>query len=117
MIDLFEARLFDARRGVLLEHFAEDWSAHPDAALADVVEPGHHFEWVWLLREYEQLVGHRARRAGATALYDFALTHGVSEDGLVHDELGERRLGAQELASRVAAHRGDQGGGGAPRRR
>ena len=38
-----------ARRGVLLEHFAEDWSAHPESALADVVEPGHHFEWVWLL--------------------------------------------------------------------
>src|SRR5688500_16186767 len=32
LIALFESRLFDSRRGVLLEHFAEDWSAHPDRA-------------------------------------------------------------------------------------
>ena len=86
IIDLFRSRLFDRRRGVLLEHFAEDWSAHPDAALADVVEPGHHFEWVWLLGEYEQLAGIPLTEARAT-LHEFALAHGVSESGLVHDEL------------------------------
>jgi mannose-6-phosphate isomerase len=87
VIALFLTRLFDRRRGVLLEHFAEDWSAHPDPALADVVEPGHHFEWVWLLREYEQLSGTQLV-AWREALHDFAVDHGVSENGLVRGELG-----------------------------
>ena len=29
VVALFLTRLFDRRRGVVLEHFAEDWSAHP----------------------------------------------------------------------------------------
>jgi mannose-6-phosphate isomerase len=86
IIDLFASRLFDRRRGVLLEHFAEDWSTHPEEALADVVEPGHHFEWVWLLREHEELSGRPLLDTRAT-LYDFAVAHGMSENGLVHDEL------------------------------
>ena len=86
IIDLFRSRLFDRDRGVLLEHFAQDWSAHPDPALADVVEPGHHFEWVWLLKEYEQLAGIPLVEP-REALHEFALAHGVSKDGLVQDEL------------------------------
>ena len=86
IIDLFRSRLFDRDRGVLLEHFAQDWSAHPDPALADVVEPGHHFEWVWLLEEYEQLAGIPLVEP-REALHEFALAHGVSKDGLVQDEL------------------------------
>jgi mannose/cellobiose epimerase-like protein (N-acyl-D-glucosamine 2-epimerase family) len=86
VIDLFATRLFDQRRRVLLEHFAEGWSAHPDIAFADVVEPGHHFEWVWLLGEYEQLAK-TDTASWRDALYEFAVAHGVSPKGLVHDEL------------------------------
>ena len=86
VVVLFRTHLFDRDRGVLREHFAEDWSAYPDPALADVVEPGHHFEWVWLLAEYEQLAGIELGESRA-ALYDFAVAHGVAEGGLVHDEL------------------------------
>ncbi|MEO8561314.1 MAG: AGE family epimerase/isomerase [bacterium] len=92
LIDLFTTRLFDARRAVLLEYFAEDWSAHPDAGLADVLEPGHHFEWVWLLGEYERLAGVSTGEIG-TSLYRLALTHGVASDGLISDELtGDKTL-------------------------
>jgi mannose/cellobiose epimerase-like protein (N-acyl-D-glucosamine 2-epimerase family) len=98
VIDLFKSRLFDRDRGVLLEHFAEDWSTHPDAALADVVEPGHQFEWVWLLGEYEQLAGIELGDARA-ALYGFAVAHGLSSNGLVHDEL------ASDGSVRKASHR------------
>jgi mannose/cellobiose epimerase-like protein (N-acyl-D-glucosamine 2-epimerase family) len=90
LVELFETRLFDPRRGVLLEHFAEDWSKHPDPAMADVVEPGHHFEWVWLLREYEQLSG-VALRTERDALYCVARDHGLAENGLIHDEIGSDR--------------------------
>jgi mannose/cellobiose epimerase-like protein (N-acyl-D-glucosamine 2-epimerase family) len=87
IVQLFETRLFDSRRGVLLEHFAEDWSAHPDPALADIVEPGHHFEWVWLLREYRTLSG-ESFGASSERLYGMARERGVAADGLIHDELG-----------------------------
>ncbi|MBW8769234.1 MAG: AGE family epimerase/isomerase [Gemmatimonadetes bacterium] len=86
VIDLFKSRLFDRERGVLREHFTQDWSTHPDATLSDVVEPGHLFEWVWLLDEYEQLAGISLVEPRA-ALHDFAVAHGFSADGLVYDEL------------------------------
>jgi mannose/cellobiose epimerase-like protein (N-acyl-D-glucosamine 2-epimerase family) len=86
LVDLFRTRLFDPRRGVLLEHFAEDWSAHPDRAMADVVEPGHHFEWVWLLGEYRALSG-TGLAAESDALYRMAREHGVARDGMLHDEI------------------------------
>jgi mannose/cellobiose epimerase-like protein (N-acyl-D-glucosamine 2-epimerase family) len=98
IVQLFEARLLDARHGVLLEHFAEDWSAHPDAAMADVFEPGHHFEWVWLLREYEQLGG-TALRGQSDTLYRAARERGVDADGRIHDELGS------DGSVRKASHR------------
>lgn len=98
IVQLFETRLFDAKHGVLLEHFAEDWSAHPDAGMADVVEPGHHFEWVWLLREYQLLSGISvSERSGA--LYRMARQHGVATDGLILDELGS------DGSVRKASHR------------
>jgi mannose-6-phosphate isomerase len=87
IVQLFDARLFDARHGVLLEHFAEDWSAHPDAAMGDVFEPGHHFEWVWLLREYQQLSGNSLAQK-SEALYRAARQHGIARNGLIIDELG-----------------------------
>ena len=87
VVALFRSRLFRADPGVLLEHFAEDWSAHPDRARADVFEPGHHFEWVWLLREYQQLSGD-ALGAWADRLFDVAQHHGLGSDGLVYDEVG-----------------------------
>ena len=90
LIDLFGSRLFDSERSVLLEHFAEDWSAHPDSAMANVVEPGHHFEWVWLLREYEQLSG-TSVASWSDGLYRVAREHGVARDGLLYDEIATDR--------------------------
>ena len=86
LIELFATRLFQQSRGVLLEHFAEDWSSHPDRARAQLFEPGHHFEWVWLLGEYERLSGEPAER-WTTRLYDVACGHGLSSAGRIFDEV------------------------------
>jgi mannose-6-phosphate isomerase len=86
LVALFQARLFDAGPGVLLEYFAESWAPHSDPARARAVEPGHHFEWVWLLGEYGALAGEDLS-AWADRLYDVARAHGVAPDGLVYDEL------------------------------
>lgn len=86
LVDLFRSRMFSARHGVLLEYFAEDWGPHPDELKSRIVEPGHHFEWVWLLREFEVLSG-QDTSAFASRLDTVARAHGTSEKGLVLDEL------------------------------
>jgi len=98
LIDLFKTRLFRAEPGVLLEYFAEDWSPPADSAMAGVFEPGHHFEWVWLLREYQLLSGD-PMRPWSDRLYEVARAHGVAADGLVYDEL------ATNLTVRKRSHR------------
>ncbi len=87
IVELFKARLYRAVPGVLLEYFAEDWAGHADADRATVFEPGHHFEWVWLLREYGLLSGEDLRPWG-DRLYEVARAHGVAPNGLIYDELG-----------------------------
>ncbi len=41
--------------GFLREHFTDDWQ--PDPEPGHIVEPGHMFEWVWLIHEYTRLTG------------------------------------------------------------
>ena len=98
LVDLFRSRLFSTEDGVLREHFAADWSAHPVAAKADVFEPGHHFEWVWLLREYQQLTGDDLT-VWSDRLYDIARARGVAPNGLVYDEV------ATDMSVRKRSHR------------
>ena len=50
VLALFFDHFFDAATGTLVEFFLPDWSAHPE--LGDVLEPGHHDEWIWLLHRY-----------------------------------------------------------------
>lgn len=86
LVALFEARLLSVEHGVLLEYFAEDWGRHPDAAKSLVFEPGHHFEWVWLLREFEELAG--ADLGGPITLLDLsARESGIGSGGRVFDEV------------------------------
>jgi mannose-6-phosphate isomerase len=86
LVELFKTRLFLADPGVLLEYFAEDWSAHPDPLKRRIFEPGHHFEWVWLLREYEKMSGEDLRR-WINPLDRIARQHGLAENGLIFDEV------------------------------
>lgn len=86
LIDIFRTRLFQPEEGVLLEYFAQDWSAHPDPAKRLVFEPGHHFEWVWLLGEYEKLSGEDLGR-WSDRLTSSARANGLNEDALIFDEL------------------------------
>lgn len=86
LIEIFKTRLFVAKGGFLLEYFAEDWSAHPDPNKRRICEPGHHFEWVWLLREFEKLSGEDLR-FWIECLDISARANGVREDGLVFDEV------------------------------
>lgn len=56
IVRLFEARMTDHPTGTLCERFSLDWSPL-EAASDDVIEPGHQFEWVWLLGRHAALSG------------------------------------------------------------
>ncbi len=84
LVKLFEQTLFQPDKGVLLEFF--EAGGHPaEGQRGRIVEPGHHFEWVWLLAEYKRLTG-EDKSPIACRLFDFAETYGVARDtGLVKD--------------------------------
>jgi mannose/cellobiose epimerase-like protein (N-acyl-D-glucosamine 2-epimerase family) len=85
LFDLFASRFFRSDPGVLGEHFTP--SLTPAEGIAGrVVEPGHHYEWIWLLRRFERASG-RSMQRYVDALYAHADRHGFDEAGLIVDEL------------------------------
>lgn len=86
IVDLCQTRLIDRRSGALLEYFNADWSPVDLGSLA-CVEPGHQFEWCWLLIRYEALVGEPGAAVYRT-LFEIGQRHGVcAERGVAIDEL------------------------------
>jgi mannose/cellobiose epimerase-like protein (N-acyl-D-glucosamine 2-epimerase family) len=86
---LFETTFFDPATGTLAEEFDEaDWRklSDPDGAS---VEPGHQFEWVWLLDKADRLTG-ADRGRQARAMYDFGARHGLNAHGAAIDELDDQ---------------------------
>lgn len=82
---LFRDSFFDPATGSLGETFAPDWLPLSGAEGARV-EPGHHFEWHWLLHDYARQTGAPEARELARVLFDFAQAHGVSaQTGLCFD--------------------------------
>lgn len=97
LLELFTSRFFQPDKGVVLEYF--DDALRPAAGdSGKIVEPGHLYEWCWLLRAYERSVPGRPIGPIVDALYDHANRHGHDDDGLIVDELSAD--GAVATASR-----------------
>lgn len=78
IVRLAAERFIDAK-GTLGEFFSPDWL--PVAGDAGRLrEPGHQFEWVWLLHHHHRLSGWEKARELADGLYRFGLTHGLDTD-------------------------------------
>lgn len=129
LYELFRIRFFDSETGTLGEYFSADWKILPGKQ-GQCVEPGHHFEWVWLLHAYAGLTQDDTARNHATALFEFAGRHGVHPvSRLVYDELnrggaiirGSHRLWPQTEALKAfiatAEHGPDAGARDAARQR
>ena len=56
MFGLFTSRFFRSEAGTLGEYFDEKLQPAPGEK-GTIVEPGHHSEWVWLLRWFERETG------------------------------------------------------------
>jgi mannose-6-phosphate isomerase len=102
-------RMIEPATGALRESFDSDWARTPDV-VGQIVEPGHLYEWAFLLNQWAGMTG-RARPAAVSRLIEFADAHGLDRrrgvainavlaDGRVHDPVA--RLWAQ--AERIRAY-------------
>ena len=80
LVALFENQFFDYDSGSLGEFFNENWSPAPGHA-GEWREPGHLFEWVWLLFEYHRLSGEERVIPLADRLFQFATRFGIDTRG------------------------------------
>jgi mannose/cellobiose epimerase-like protein (N-acyl-D-glucosamine 2-epimerase family) len=93
LVRLALIRFYDPDAGVLGEFFAPDWE--PDPVRGHVVEPGHLFEWVWLLHRWQAASGRDdGAAAAASALFETAMRCGFdATHGGILDEID--RAGAK----------------------
>lgn len=98
LFELFASRFFRADPGVVGEYFTD--SLQPaDGIVGRIVEPGHHHEWVWLLRRFEQASG-RPVQPYVDALYGHADRYGFDDTGMIVAELlvdGSPRSGLRRI--------------------
>lgn len=78
IVRLAREHLIDAETDTLGEYFTDGWQQAPGAA-GMVCEPGHHFEWTWLLLHHWRLTGDTQARDLAERLYGFAIRHGLDD--------------------------------------
>ena len=82
---IFVDFFYDTPRGVLREYFEQDFSP-AEGPQGEIVEGGHHYEWVWLLGEYAKASGGPLSPV-ARVLHTFAASHTHEpETGLIYHE-------------------------------
>ena len=121
LVTLAQERFICPRSGMLLEFFGHDWT--PCKAFGhNPVEPGHLFEWAWLLGNYTRLNPTDTRNTAlstvAERLYQAGMDHGVTHhyvrDGLMDDGTlthASTRIWPQTELARLLAYRQAQGTG------
>ena len=86
MVGVCRDKLIDPRSGALLEFFNTDWTPVRTGAQA-IIEPGHLFEWTWLLTRYEAICDVSCSPI-YRQLYDLGQRHGVCRQrGVAINEL------------------------------
>lgn len=88
----------DPRSGALAELFDEHWRPLADEAPGQAIEPGHQFEWAWLLLCQDNTPGSATRQA-AERLFEIGENHGV-RGGIAINSLN-RDLRLKDPAARL----------------
>ncbi len=76
----------DPKTGGLREFFDYQWQPMPDES-GRLIEPGHQFEWSWLLRWWNKRAGDSVVDDAARKLCSIGETFGVNSKGITIDEL------------------------------
>lgn len=85
MVALFYGYFYKAGKQGLCEFFTDDLRPHPERG--ERLEPGHYFEWIWLLKRHGAMTGEDSRHdAVASELLDWANRYGWdAEYGGIYD--------------------------------
>jgi len=81
---LFISHFYQSKTGILAEYFDSNWQPLIRNG-GQVFEPGHHMEWIWLLRKYQKYSG-RNVDGYVGSLFNTACEHGISKNFLIYDE-------------------------------
>jgi len=84
IVQLLRERFLQNGGQILVEFF--DASLRPLGGPNFPFEPGHHFEWAFLLARWAELSGHAHSPKEAGALWLHALRAGLAEDGKIFDK-------------------------------
>ncbi len=111
IVALFEGKMFDPASSAVLEEFDAAWGRLSGVPVR--IEPGHCYEWAFLLQEVERVTG-RDTASWARRLIGFAEANGL-QSGLVLDQLGDvtptfrlwPQLERLRVLSRMSDHRVD----------
>ena len=85
LLDLFYRRFYDVPSDLLREYYTQAWQPAPGEQ-GEIVEPGHHFEWVFLLEEYARIFGESQWGDATMGLWGWGREHGLDAAGGVYDE-------------------------------
>ena len=69
----------------LREFFSTEWSL--DIKIGNQVEPGHHFEWVWLLYQANKIIPNSDYTDLAQQLWLTATRHGLADNGGIYNQI------------------------------
>ena len=87
IVKLFFNNFYFSTPGALIEYFDDDLIPLGDYR-GQVTEPGHHFEWVWLLNRYKEISSRTIPQFNH--LYNFAHSHGINPHvGLLWGEVSK----------------------------
>ncbi|MGA0603403.1 AGE family epimerase/isomerase [Caulobacter sp. KR2-114] len=98
--ELARTRLIDLHTGALGEDFGPDWTAPADPA-RQRVEPGHLFEWAWLLLQWSRTAGRAQDLQRALHLIALAEQAGCDHHRGVAVDLLDGDLNAVALTARL----------------
>lgn len=79
IVDLAMTRFIDGESGGLREFFNADWRPFPGDK-GRIMEPGHQFEWAWLLVRWGAPLNDTRALAKAKRMYDIGVSHGICKD-------------------------------------
>lgn len=85
IVRLVRKRMVDRKTRAVRERFDEGWTP----LAGDRIEPGHQFEWAWLLMRWSAVSGDRAAAETARSLYAVGLRGVDPARGVVADSLAE----------------------------
>ncbi|MBB4193047.1 mannose-6-phosphate isomerase [Rhizobium aethiopicum] len=77
--NLAMTRFIDRETGALREFFDRDWTPFPGDS-GRIVEPGHQFEWAWLLTRWGNARNAPEAIAAAKRLFEIGVEHGICEE-------------------------------------